>query len=93
MYRHFIPVNNNNNIETSLLWKPLSTLRGQGLFILQKNLQRLQADSADAIISKFFLNIIVFFKILTCTEFFGYLCLNAALATFNFMCMLWENIL
>jgi len=28
MYRHFIPINNNNNnIETSLLWKLLSTLR------------------------------------------------------------------
>jgi len=39
MYGHFIAIN--NNIETSLLRKLLSTLRGQGLFVLQKNLQHL----------------------------------------------------
>jgi len=37
MYRHFILIN--NNAETALLQKLLLTLRGQGLSVLQKNLQ------------------------------------------------------
>jgi hypothetical protein len=38
MYRNVIPTN--NNIETALLPKLLLNLRGQGLSVLEMNLQR-----------------------------------------------------